>query len=58
MMWNPMNTDDIIKEALDLVNMRKLPADSAVYVPGDDIQNVLYGIDIGTAELLYAKENN
>ncbi|MFX0114127.1 MAG: Nif3-like dinuclear metal center hexameric protein [Candidatus Hodarchaeota archaeon] len=53
-----MNTDEIIKEALNLVNMKELPMDSAIYVPGEKIQSILYGIDIGSAELLYAKENN
>lgn len=37
--------------------MTELPADSAVYVPGENIKNILYGIDIGVAELLYAKEH-
>ncbi|MFX0013113.1 MAG: hypothetical protein ACFFB2_04735 [Promethearchaeota archaeon] len=52
-----MNTDDIIKVALDLVNMNDLPADSAIYVPGEGISKVLYGIDIGATELLYAKKH-
>ena len=43
--------------SLDLVNMTALPEDSAIYVPGKDISNILYGIDIGVAELLYAKEH-
>ena len=43
--------------ALDLVEMNKLPADSAVYVAGENINKILYGIDIGIAELLFAKEN-
>ncbi|MFW9856128.1 MAG: hypothetical protein ACFFFG_13840 [Candidatus Thorarchaeota archaeon] len=51
-----MNTERIIKIALDLVDMEKLPSDSAVHVPGSDIQRVLYGIDIGSAELYYAKD--
>ncbi|MFX1508341.1 MAG: hypothetical protein ACFFDC_19845 [Promethearchaeota archaeon] len=51
-----MDTDDIVEVALDLVNMNELPADSAVYVPGENIKNILYGIDIGVAELHYAKE--
>ncbi|UCG01399.1 MAG: hypothetical protein JSW11_17490 [Candidatus Heimdallarchaeota archaeon] len=51
-----MHTDDIIKVALDLVGMSELPVDSAVYVHGENINNILYGIDIGVAELLYAKE--
>ncbi|MFQ5981075.1 MAG: hypothetical protein ACE5OZ_23285 [Candidatus Heimdallarchaeota archaeon] len=53
-----MNTNDIAKEALELVGMDELPPDSAIYVSGDNIHNILYGIDIGAAELLYAKEND
>ncbi|MFW9914006.1 MAG: hypothetical protein ACFFGZ_00220 [Candidatus Thorarchaeota archaeon] len=53
-----MNTDEIAREAINLVDMDELPPDSAIYVPGDDISNILYGIDIGAAELLYAKEND
>lgn len=52
-----MNTDEIIKIALDLVDIKELPADSAVYVPGKNIHRILYGIDIGIAEILFAKEN-
>jgi hypothetical protein len=52
-----MNTDGIIEVALDLVDMKELPADSAIYVPGENIKKILYGIDIGVAELQYAKEH-
>jgi len=51
-----MNTDEIVRIALDLVEMNKLPADSAVYVAGENITKILYGIDIGVAELLFAKD--
>ncbi|MHA2346650.1 MAG: hypothetical protein ACXACP_08040 [Candidatus Hodarchaeales archaeon] len=53
-----LNTDDIVNISLKLVDMKELPKDSAVYVKGENIQKILYGIDIGTTELLYAKENN
>lgn len=53
-----MNTDEIVKIALDLVNMTELPDDSEIYVPGSDIKKILYGIDIGVAELAFAKEND
>ncbi len=53
-----MNTKAIMNIALEIVGMTELPADSAVYVPGENISNVLYGIDIGVAELLFAKEHN
>jgi hypothetical protein len=55
-----MNIDEIIKFALDLVKMKELPADSAIYLhpkENHDIKKILYGIDIGTTELYYAKEN-
>ena len=52
-----MNTNEIIQITLDLVGMTDLPADSTVYVRGKDITNILYGIDIGVAELLYAKDH-
>ncbi|MHA2224032.1 MAG: Nif3-like dinuclear metal center hexameric protein [Candidatus Hodarchaeales archaeon] len=52
-----MNTNDIVEIALKLVEMTELPADSAVHVPGENIEKILYGIDIGTTELLYAKNH-
>ena len=53
-----LSTDDIVKISLELVDMKELPKDSAVYVEGKNIKKILYGIDIGTTELLYAKEND
>ncbi|MFX0204839.1 MAG: hypothetical protein ACFFDT_02560 [Candidatus Hodarchaeota archaeon] len=53
-----MDTNDIIKVALDLVNMDHLPEDSTIYVPGNSISKILYGIDIGVSELLYAKQKD
>ncbi len=52
-----LDTNEIIRIALDLVNMKELPEDSAVYVSGDKIKKILYGIDIGVSELLFAKEH-
>ena len=53
-----LTTNDIIDVSLNLVNMNTLPFDSKVYVPGENIRKILYGIDIGTTELLFAKQNN
>ena len=53
-----VNTDEIVNLSLKLVGMKKLPNDSEVYVKGKNIRKILYGIDIGTTELLYAKNNN
>lgn len=51
-----MNTDEIMKLALDMVSFEAIPADSEIYVPGDRIGGVLVGIDIGSAELVMAKD--
>lgn len=51
-----MNTKDIMDLALELAGLDEVPADSAVIVEGDDIKKVLVGVDMGTAELLLAKE--
>ena len=42
--------------ALRMVGFEAIPADSEIYVPGDNIRKVLFGIDIGSAELLMAKD--
>ena len=52
-----ISTDEIVDLSLKLVDMNELPNDSAVYVEGKNIKKILYGIDIGTTELLYAKDN-
>lgn len=36
--------------------MTEVPADSAIYVPADSVRRVLFGIDLGPAELLFAKQ--
>lgn len=51
-----MNTTELMQIALDLVGYDEIPADSAIYVPGDEIRKVLFGLDIGTAELLMARQ--
>jgi hypothetical protein len=39
-----------------MADMPKLPGDSAVYVPGTNLRKVMFGIDIGSGELLLAKQ--
>jgi hypothetical protein len=51
-----VDTDRIMKVGLELAGWRKMPADSAVHVKGKNISKVLIGIDIGTAELMLAKQ--
>jgi hypothetical protein len=51
-----LNTSELMQIALDLVGFDAIPADSAIYVPGDRIERVIFGLDIGTAELLMAHQ--
>lgn len=51
-----MDTDELMQIALDLVGFDAVPEDSAIYVPGENIRRVLFGLDIGTAELLMAHQ--
>lgn len=41
--------------ALKLAGLKEVPADSAIYVSGERIKKVLFGIDAGAPELLLAK---
>lgn len=51
-----LNTSEMVKIALDLVGYTDLPIDSELTVPGENIQKVLAGIDMGTAEIMLAKQ--
>ena len=51
-----VDTDRIMKVGLELAGYKKMPADSGVHIRGNDINKVLIGIDIGTAELMLAKQ--
>ena len=50
-----MNTEEIMDLALKLADMKSIPADSAIHVPGKNISKVLLCIDADTAELMLAK---
>ncbi len=50
-----MNTEDLMELSLRLADMDDTPPDSAIYVNGDSIKNVLFCIDAGAPELLMAK---
>ncbi len=51
-----MNTQQILELALELSGLREVPADTEIYVPGENIRRVMVGIDLGEAELWTAKE--
>jgi hypothetical protein len=51
-----MTTNEIVKIALELSDLEALPMDSSVEVEGEQITNILAGIDMTTAELHLAKQ--
>lgn len=51
-----MNTQEMVRIALDLAQLDELPIDSAVSVEGENITSVLAGIDMGATELALAKQ--
>lgn len=51
-----MNTEEIMELALKLAGLNAVPEDSAIYVSGNNIRRILFGIDAGVPELLLAKK--
>lgn len=51
-----LSTAQIMRMALAMVDMEEIPGDSAIYYPGENIKKLLFGIDIGAAELVLAKQ--
>jgi hypothetical protein len=51
-----VNTEEIMELSLKLSGLKEVPTDSAIYVSGDNIRKVLFGIDAGVPELLLAKQ--
>ncbi len=41
-----------------MANLDEIPGDSGIHYPGEDVHRVLIGIDMGTPELLLAKQLN
>ncbi len=51
-----VDTSSLMQIALELVGYDEIPADSAIYVPGEGLERLLFGLDIGTGELLMARQ--
>jgi hypothetical protein len=51
-----LETQEIVELALCASGHSTLPADSAVFVEGTGLKKILFGIDIGTAELMLARD--
>src|SRR5438128_10022247 len=50
-----MTTEEIMSLALGMSGYLRIPEDSSIFVPGKGIRKVLFGLDVGTAELQLAK---
>ncbi len=50
-----MNTNEIMGLALAMAGLSSVPEDSAIYVPGEGIGRVLFGIDLLAPEVALAK---
>ncbi|MGI0037144.1 MAG: Nif3-like dinuclear metal center hexameric protein [Nitrososphaera sp.] len=50
-----VDTEGIMRVGLDLAGWKKMPADSALHVKGKNIRKVMIAIDVGTAELILAR---
>lgn len=51
-----LTTEEILQISLDLVGWDETPADSTVYVPGEDIETALVGIDLESPEIKLAHD--
>lgn len=50
------STRELVEIAIELAGIDALPADSTVYISGSNLRRIMFGIDIGPAELLLARE--
>ncbi|MFC2031274.1 hypothetical protein ACFLWA_11165 [Chloroflexota bacterium] len=51
-----LTTRQIMNLALQMAGFEDVPPDSAIYVPGQDIKRLLFGIDVESAELHIASQ--
>jgi len=51
-----VTTEELMRIAMDMAQQTRWPADSKIYVPGKGIKRILFGIDMGVAELLVGKQ--
>lgn len=51
-----MNTGEIMDLALSMAGLTEIPSDSGIFVPGENIRKVIFGVDMATPELLVARQ--
>ncbi len=49
-----MNTQQLMEIALEMAGLDEIPGDSAIHRPGDEIERILFGIDLKAPELVIA----
>ncbi|MCL2168630.1 MAG: Nif3-like dinuclear metal center hexameric protein [Defluviitaleaceae bacterium] len=51
-----MNTQELMDIAIKAAGIDKVPSDSGIMVPGENIKKVLFGVDMDTPEILLGKQ--
>src|SRR6185437_16148427 len=51
-----VNTEELMRVALEMAGWDATPGDCAIYYPGGRISHILMGIDVGAAELFMARQ--
>lgn len=51
-----VTTEEIMQIALDLVDMKEIPQDSGIFVPGKNIKKILFSMDVNVGLLTMAKQ--
>jgi putative NIF3 family GTP cyclohydrolase 1 type 2 len=52
-----LDTTGLMQTALDMAGMKEVPPDSGIWNSGNNLERILFAVDAGSAELLYAKES-
>ena len=53
-----VTTEEIMQIALDLVDMKEIPQDSGIFIPGKNIKKILFSMDVNVGLLTMAKQLN
>lgn len=53
---NTVSTQDLMDWSVALAGQSTMPADSAIYIPGQNIKKVLFGIDVHAPDLLLGQK--
>ena len=51
-----VTTEELMRIAMEMAGQTEFPADSRIHLSGKNIKKILFGIDMGVAELLVGKQ--